>query len=186
MFKPLARDVYAAISLRFRIGISQAGRGFHCGSNAQIRPKALTVKDYVFIGRNVFIATQTYIGNFSMLASYVSIVGGDHRFDIPATPMIFSGRDTQYPVRIEDDVWIGQGSIILHGVTISEGAIVAAGAVVTHDVPAYTVVGGVPARILRDRFTKQEREQHRDMLQQYRETKKINPEWHYVDGSKVL
>ena len=55
-------------------------------------------------------------------------------------------------VTIEDDVWIGVGSIILRGVTVHRGAVVAAGAVVTEDVPPYAVVGGVPARIIFSSF----------------------------------
>ena len=51
---------------------------------------------------------------------------------------------------VEDDVWIGAGAIITDGVRIGKGAVVAAGAVVTKDVPAHTVVGGIPARVLKE------------------------------------
>jgi acetyltransferase-like isoleucine patch superfamily enzyme len=51
---------------------------------------------------------------------------------------------------IEDDVWIGSGAVITDGVRVGKGAVVAAGAVVTRDVPPHTVVGGVPARVLRE------------------------------------
>lgn len=56
---------------------------------------------------------------------------------------------------VDDDVWIGYGAIILSGVHISQGAIIAAGAVVTKDVPPYAIVGGVPANILKYRFSKE-------------------------------
>ena len=55
------------------------------------------------------------------------------------------------PIVINDDVWIGAGSIILAGVTIGKGAIIAAGAVVNKDVPEYSIVGGVPAKVLKYR-----------------------------------
>lgn len=57
---------------------------------------------------------------------------------------------TSQPIVVEDEVWIGAGAIVLQGVTIGRGAVVSAGAVVREDVPPATVVGGVPARVLRD------------------------------------
>ena len=61
-----------------------------------------------------------------------------------------------YPVVVGNDVWIGESASILSGVTIGDGAVVAAGAVVTKDVPPYAVVGGVPARIIKYRFTEEQ------------------------------
>ena len=55
-----------------------------------------------------------------------------------------------FPITVEDDVWIGSGAILTDGVTVGKGAVVAAGSVVTRDVPAYTVVGGSPARPIRE------------------------------------
>jgi acetyltransferase-like isoleucine patch superfamily enzyme len=87
-----------------------------------------------------------------MLGPYVCIVGADHRYDVEGTPMYFSGRPTLAQTVIEDDVWIGCRAIIMAGARIGRGAIVAAGAVVTKDVAPYTIVGGVPARRIGDRF----------------------------------
>lgn len=117
-----------------------------------------------------------------MLASSVSIVGGDHRFDLPGVPTIFSGRDVNRTVRIGDDVWIGHGAILMHGVSIGEGSIIAAGAVVTHDIPPYTIAAGVPAKPLRNRFNASEREQHEAVLSLYRQTRRIATSWKYAES----
>ncbi|MCB9159898.1 MAG: CatB-related O-acetyltransferase [Caldilineaceae bacterium] len=93
-----------------------------------------------------------------MMAPDVTIVGENHRFDRLDLPMRLQGYQRFPPVRIEDDVWIGARAIILPGVTIGQGAIIGAGAVVTKDVPAYAVCAGNPARVLRLR-TQEENEQ---------------------------
>jgi len=86
-----------------------------------------------------------------MLASFVALVGGDHRIDSISVPIRLSGRETMKTIYIGDDVWIGHGAILLHGCRIGTGSVVAAGAVVTKDVPEYAVVAGNPARVLRYR-----------------------------------
>ncbi len=87
-----------------------------------------------------------------MLASSVAIVGGDHVFRQKGRLMIEGGREHWKPTIIGNDVWVGYGAIILNGVTIGDGVIVAAGSVVVKDVPPYTIVAGNPARFLCDRF----------------------------------
>lgn len=89
------------------------------------------------------------IGDRVYTAPMVQMLAVNHVFDDPARPMVEQGI-TADGIVIEDDVWIGAGAIITDGVRICKGAVVAAGAVVTQDVPAYTVVGGVPARVLRN------------------------------------
>ncbi|MBI5750778.1 MAG: acyltransferase [Hydrogenophilales bacterium] len=85
-----------------------------------------------------------------MIAQAVTIRDTDHGFDDVSIPMKSQGINTR-PVKIEDDVWIGHGAIILRGVTIGAGAVVAAGALVNKDVPPYAIVGGVPAKVIRMR-----------------------------------
>jgi len=118
-----------------------------------------------FINYGCIINPRVTIGKYVLLGPHVSIVGGDHNFDQPGVPIIYSGRPAMQETIIEDDVWIGHGSIILSGVRIERGAIVAAGSVVTKDVPAYEIHGGIPAKKIRDRFSADQKRVHDDMLE---------------------
>ena len=89
------------------------------------------------------------IGNRVYTSPFTQIVAVNHLFSDPDRPFVEQGI-TAEGIVVEDDVWIGSGAIITDGVHIGCGAVVAAGAVVTHNVPAHTLVGGVPARPLRD------------------------------------
>lgn len=90
------------------------------------------------------------IGDYTRIATHVVIVSANHIFEDPSKPIAEQGVDLR-PIRIGRDVWLGAGVRVLAGVTIGDGAVVAAGAVVTKDIPPMTVVGGVPARILKTR-----------------------------------
>ncbi len=100
------------------------------------------------------------IGNFVSIAEGVKfLLGGNHEIDTFTTfpfKVKFFGEKmeakTKGPIIVKDDVWIGTNSLILSGVVIGQGAIVAAGSVVTKDVPPYAVVGGNPARVLKYRY----------------------------------
>lgn len=116
--------------------------------------------EYVFIGRGCNIAPLVQIGRYTMLASNVAVVGDDHNWSEPGVPMQFAGRPAQRATRVGTDVWLGEGVIVMRGVDIGDGAIVAAGAVVTRSVPEYEVWAGVPARKVRDRFEDPADRQH--------------------------
>lgn len=92
------------------------------------------------------------IGKYTMLANDVKIIGGDHYYKRVGVPIIFSGRAELHPTVIGDDVWIGAYSIIMAGVTIGNGAIIAAGSVVTKDLEPYGIYGGIPAKLIKMRF----------------------------------
>jgi acetyltransferase-like isoleucine patch superfamily enzyme len=120
---------------------------------------------HCFINRDCWICPGVTMGRYVMLAPEVAILGGDHVTDRPGTPIIFSGRPEIPKTIIGDDVWIGFRVVINAGVTIGNGAIVAAGAVLTKDVPPYSIVGGVPAQVIGERMPHPEsRDRHDRML----------------------
>jgi acetyltransferase-like isoleucine patch superfamily enzyme len=120
---------------------------------------------YVYIGPNCIIYPKVTIGEYSMLANNVSIIGGDHLYNKPGTPIIFSGRAILKETLIGKDVWVGAHSKILTGVTIGNGAIIAMGSVVTKDVEPFAIYGGIPAKKIKNRFnTKEDVEVHEKML----------------------
>jgi acetyltransferase-like isoleucine patch superfamily enzyme len=88
------------------------------------------------------------IGDRVYTSPFTQIIAVNHVFDDPERPFVEQGITAQGIV-VEDDVWLGAGAVITDGVRIGRGAVVAAGAVVTEDVPPHTVVGGVPARVLK-------------------------------------
>jgi len=111
----------------------------------------VTIGDYTFLGRRVEIdaSTSVSIGNHVLVAPGVFVT--DHAHRIAAEARIGDQGCVAGPVVVEDDAWLGAQSVILPGVRIGRGAVVGAGAVVTHDVPPGAVVAGVPARVLRQR-----------------------------------
>ncbi len=104
------------------------------------------------------------IGDRVYTSPFTQIIAVNHVFEDPEVPFIDQGI-TAEGIVIEDDVWLGSGAIITDGVRVSKGAVVAAGAVVTQDVPANTVVGGIPAKEIRNISEKQELETEKVIYQ---------------------
>lgn len=88
------------------------------------------------------------IGDRVYTSPMTQLIAVNHNFDDPTRPFVEQGITAQGIV-VEDDVWLGSGAIITDGVRVGQGAVIAAGAVVTKDVAPHTVVGGVPARLIR-------------------------------------
>jgi acetyltransferase-like isoleucine patch superfamily enzyme len=131
----------------------------YLGKNCAIH-HSLQMGAYGYIGPGSVLPSGVIMGNYVMIGPDLLITGNDHRFDELGLAVIFSGRPDPQDCVIEDDVWIGARATLLKGVHIGRGAVIAAGAVVTRDVPSYTIVGGVPARPIRQRFSEADREKH--------------------------
>ena len=112
---------------------------------------ALSIGDRSGIGRDCLVASDTQIGQDVMMAPEVIIFSQNHKFDSREISMNKQGVTDSRPVIIENDVWIGQRAMLMAGVRIGQGSIIAAGAVVTKDVLPYSIVGGNPAKIIRMR-----------------------------------
>lgn len=146
--------------------------------------RKLNKHNFTNVGK-IFPVNQVEVGNFSygklnistfgnkneklLIGNFVSIggnvlflLGGDHRYDCLSTypfkkKVLFKESEavTKGPIIIEDDVWIGNNAIVLSGVKIGKGAIIAAGSVVTKNVEPYSIVGGNPAKLIKYRFNEE-------------------------------
>ena len=140
-----------------------------CGNNVYIRPMSSDIKgiENLTVGNDVLIPkgstfyctrAELKIGNKVIFGPHPTIITGDHRFDIVGKYIIDIHDDEKLPnqdapVIIEDDVWLGANVTVLKGVTIGRGSVVAAGAVVTKSFPPYSIIGGVPAKFIKRRFS---------------------------------
>lgn len=102
------------------------------------------------LNENIYIESA-HIGNDVLIAPNVSILSREHEHERVDIPISMQGYKKEKPVIIGNDVWIGRNAVILAGVKIGSGAIIGAGAVVTKDVEDFSVVGGVPAQVIRSR-----------------------------------
>lgn len=144
----------------------QIGLNSHILNNCLLNHSKIGM--FTYLGNNCKIQ-HTHIGNYCSIANDVTCGVGNHPIDYFSTSPIFYrvnntfkkkilekdiAFDEYKPIHIGNDVWIGTKAIILDGVNIGNGAIIAAGAVVTKDVPAYTIVGGIPAKFIKERKVK--------------------------------
>lgn len=139
----------------------------------------VSLGDYSYVGGNCKIMNST-IGKFCSIGPSVWIGGlPSHPLNLKSTFPGFYQKNSNYygvepeyeytesefrPVIIGNDVWIGARAMIMDGVTVGDGAVIAAGAVVTKDVPPYAIVGGVPARIIKYRFSEKRIQEMQDSM----------------------
>jgi acetyltransferase-like isoleucine patch superfamily enzyme len=137
-------------------------------------PNEMRIGNNVYIGKYCTLQADIILGNDIEIANNVGLIGKyDHDFSkvgvsIKNAPWIgdpsyeFKGKNQK--IIVESDVWIGYGAVVFTGIHIHKGAIIAAGSIVTHDVPAYSIVGGNPAHVIGKRFTEDQIKAHEKML----------------------
>ena len=172
------RDVYL-VKVKWRD--YTIGKHFHAGRNVFLwGKKGITIGDNCYIGKYSVIESTARIGDDVLIANFVAIVGRyDHHYQQIGRPTRLASavRDEDYNwlgadqvTIIEDDVWLGFGAIVLSGVTIGTGSIIAAGSVVTKDVEPYSIYGGNPAKKIKDRFESDEDlKKHIDIYKKFKE-----------------
>ena len=139
------------------------GKGCSFGKGIMI-DEDTEIGNYNYIGRYTTI-TKAQIGNYCSIASFAIIGPGEHplsEFSTSPTALTHAQIENDLikePVKLGNDVWVGAHTVILRGVNVGNGAVIAAGAVVTKDVPDYAVVAGVPARVLRYRISKEKQDE---------------------------
>lgn len=130
---------------RFWLGKKSVIESYCCINNAV---GDVTIGDYTRIGIHCTVIGPVCIGSHVNLAQGITVTALNHNFEDTSKRIDEQGISTK-PVVIGDDVWIGSNAVVLPGVTIGRHAVVAAGAVVTKDVPDNCVVGGVPAKVIK-------------------------------------
>lgn len=159
----------------------------YCGKGVYLRPMSSDIKglENLSIGDGTLIPkcstfyctrAELSIGKKVIFGPKPTIITGDHRIDIVGK-YIADITDNEklpnndLPVTIEDDCWIGANVTILKGVTIGRGCVIAAGAVVTKSFPPYSIIGGVPAKLLKMRFTSEQIIEHERLLDESKQKK---------------
>lgn len=134
------------ISIGSEVVVKEGARICSCNQHATI-----SVGERTTIGYHnfIFASEKIEIGSDCLIAPFVYIVDSDH--NIAKNKLINQQGNKTAPIKIGNDVWIGSGATILSGVTIGDGAVIAAGSIVNADVEPYAIVGGIPAKKLKDR-----------------------------------
>ena len=130
----------------FRLGRKSVIESYCCINNAV---GDVIIGDHTRIGIHCTVIGPVSIGNNVNLAQGITVTALNHNFEDVTRRIDEQGISTK-PVVIDDDVWIGANAVILPGVTIGRHVVVAAGAVVTKDVPSFSLVAGVPAKVIKE------------------------------------
>ena len=131
--------------------LDRRGKDVNIEKNVELRWGGIELGDRSSFGEGSIIGGNTIVGNDVMIGRQLLTIPRNHIIDDPDVPMIYQGFTKPGKIIVDDDVWIGDRVTILMNVHVHSHSVIAAGAVVTKDVPEYAVVGGVPARVIRYR-----------------------------------
>lgn len=127
----------------------ECGKNLRVKSGAEISPDC-KVGNYSELGSRCIIQANVHIGDYVIMGPDVKIYSRNHEFGDIDRPISVQGKRV-YSTSVGDDVWIGANVVVLPGVKIGSHSVVAAGSIVTKDVPEYAIVGGNPAKIIKSR-----------------------------------
>lgn len=173
---PYSIIMHAELSATYDTNTEFGGHNY-LGVNARIHHSKIGYASYL---SNDVELGYVCIGKYTCIGPGVTVIRGQHpaRKFVSMHPAFYSVNnavtdlhyveeqrfeeyryvESEYAVKIGSDVWIGKNAMLMEGITIGDGVIIAAGATVTKDIPSFSIVGGVPAKKIRDRFTKEQRE----------------------------
>ncbi len=135
--------------------LKQVGGGLRVARKADIASGArISLGDNCGLAQGLKVIGDVHVGNDLMLGPDVVLISYNHEYSDTNRPMRIQGASVSRPITIGDDVWIGMRAMIMPGVTIGSHSIIAAGSVVTRDVPEWAIVGGNTAKIIKYRTAK--------------------------------
>lgn len=157
----LPKSRYMIFAQRFRAFFAKriiryCGKNVNVEKNASFTP-GLSIGDNSGVGVMCEINGLVTIGKNVMMGPEVVVYSSNHKYDRTDIPMCEQGFQEPQEVIIDDDVWIGRRAIIMPGVHIGKGCIIGAGAVVTKDIPEFSVAVGVPAKVVKSRIKNEEK-----------------------------
>jgi acetyltransferase-like isoleucine patch superfamily enzyme len=166
----LRKSLKRCMMIILRSAFKKHGTHFIFDPNGFYNFENIEVGDYVSLGDGATLLcseSKIRIGNKVMFGPNVTVVGGDHNTSLLGKYMYDihdKNPEDDQDVIFEDDVWVGSGAIVLKGVTVGRGSIIAAGALVNKNVQPYSIVGGIPAKMISRRFDVETILNHEELL----------------------
>lgn len=144
---------YILTKIRFFFNGVKLSKNISIAKNVQLS-KGVNIGKESYIGPNSNIRGNIEIGNYFLCADNVCFVGNEYNYETIGVAIIYTSKIIEKKTIIGNDVWIGHNVTIMRGVKIGNGVIISAGSVVTKDIDDFDIVGGIPAKFIKKRFTK--------------------------------